>query len=208
MFKYVAILASLMGAAAFVPASRVSTRSSLKMNFKDEIGVIPPTGFFDPLGLSANIDQDTFNGYREAELKHGRVAMLAVVGYLTQAVFRLPGYIVPPGTKLPGTIDLDGTTFDAIPNGVAAIGAVSSLGWLQIITLIGYMELIAVEKKEGSYPGDYGFNFLPFIKEEQQSTYRLRELQNGRIAMLGAMELIVHDLTKPVGESLFTIQHF
>jgi len=139
---------------------------------------------------------------------HGRVAMLAVVGYLTQAVFRLPGYIVPPGTKIPGTIDLDGTTFDAIPNGVAAIGAVSSLGWLQIITLIGYMELIAVEKKEGSYPGDYGFNFLPFIKEEQQSTYRLRELQNGRIAMLGAMELIVHDLTKPVGESLFTIQHF
>jgi hypothetical protein len=37
-----------------------------------------PTGFFDPLGLSSNIDQETFDQYRTAELKHGRVAQLAV----------------------------------------------------------------------------------------------------------------------------------
>ena len=65
------------------------------------------------------------------ELKHGRVAMLAVTGYLIQAVARFPG-----------TIDLDGTTFDSIPNGVGAIGAVPTLGWLQIIGSVGYWELV------------------------------------------------------------------
>lgn len=52
--------------------------------------------------------------------------MLAVVGYLVQESLRFPG-----------TIDLDGTTFQSIPNGVAAIGAVPSLGWLQITASIG-----------------------------------------------------------------------
>lgn len=52
--------------------------------------------------------------------------MLAVTGYVIQAFFRLPG-----------AIDLDGTTFQSIPNGVAAVGAISSFGWLQIVASIG-----------------------------------------------------------------------
>jgi hypothetical protein len=78
------------------------------------------------LGLSADGDQAVFDRRRAVELKHGRVAMLAVTGYLIQAVSRLPG-----------NIDLDGTTFDSVPNGIAAIGAVPSFGWLQIILSIG-----------------------------------------------------------------------
>jgi hypothetical protein len=49
-------------------------------SYENELGVIEPTGFFDPFKLSANIDQATFDQYRAAELKHGRVAMLAVIG--------------------------------------------------------------------------------------------------------------------------------
>lgn len=47
------------------------------------VGASAPLGFFDPLGL-AKCSQETLNNYREAELKHGRTAMLAVVGFLTQ----------------------------------------------------------------------------------------------------------------------------
>jgi hypothetical protein len=209
MFKFIAILASLATATAFLPVSRVSTRSALQMGYENEIGALPPTGFWDPLGLSKNIDQDTFDNYRECEIKHGRVSMLAVVGYLVQSVYRLPGYIVPPGTKLPGTVDLDGTTFDSLPNGVEAIGAVTSQGWLQIIILIGWLDLVVFDKKAGTAPGDYGIAFQNFIKtDKEKDAYRLRELQNGRLAMLASIELIVHDLSKPAGESLFTLQHF
>ena len=124
-------------AVAFAPMAR-SPRSSLKMSYENEIGALPPTGFWDPLGLSKDIDAATFRNYREAELKHGRVAQLAVIGYLVQESYRLPG-----------AIDLDGTTFASIPNGVAAIGAVSSLGWLQIVASIGYWELVGWEDRKG-----------------------------------------------------------
>lgn len=49
----------------------------------DMVGASAPLGFFDPLGL-AKCSEETLNTYREAELKHGRTAMLAVVGFLTQ----------------------------------------------------------------------------------------------------------------------------
>ena len=54
------------------------------MQFDNEIGALPPTGYWDPLGLSADGDAEKFKNYREIELKHGRVAMLAVTGYLVQ----------------------------------------------------------------------------------------------------------------------------
>lgn len=81
--------------------------------------------FFDPAGLSNGIDQATFDQYRTAELKHGRVAQLAVLGYIAPEIYRFPGDIAP------------GITFASIPNGVAAIDAIPALGWAQIIFLIG-----------------------------------------------------------------------
>ncbi len=42
-------------------------------------------GFFDPLGILTDGNQETFDDLREKEIKHGRVSMLAVVGYLTTA---------------------------------------------------------------------------------------------------------------------------
>lgn len=59
--------------AAFMPA-RVSRTSTLQMASIDrDTGVLKPTGFWDPLGLAKDIDEATFEKYRTAELKHGRV---------------------------------------------------------------------------------------------------------------------------------------
>merc|ERR1712194_486345 len=46
------------------------------------VGAIDPVGFFDPLGFAEKADDNTLRRYREAELTHGRVAMLAAVGFL------------------------------------------------------------------------------------------------------------------------------
>ena len=35
-----------------------------------------------------------------------------------------------------------------------------------------------------------------------------KEIQNGRLSMLGIMELLTHDVAKPAGEGLFTLHHF
>ena len=60
MFRAIAILASIVGAAAFAPAGRMARSSSLKMDFSGEAGVTQPVGFFDPWGLSKDIDAETF----------------------------------------------------------------------------------------------------------------------------------------------------
>ena len=48
------VLILIFIATAFVPIAR-SARSSLKMNFaNDEIGILKPVGFFDPLGKNSD----------------------------------------------------------------------------------------------------------------------------------------------------------
>jgi hypothetical protein len=65
-----AIAASLLASAtAFAPASQGKAFSSLKMSYENELGAIAPVGFFDPLGLSTNIDQETFDKWRVSEVK-------------------------------------------------------------------------------------------------------------------------------------------
>ena len=44
-----------------------------------ELGVQAPVGFWDPLGLSADGDMDTFKRRRAVELKHGRICRLVYI---------------------------------------------------------------------------------------------------------------------------------
>ena len=71
MFKSLVLLASLVGAAAFAPQTSRVSASALKMDFKGEVGVQPPLGFWDPLGLLKNADQQRFDNLRRYEVKHG-----------------------------------------------------------------------------------------------------------------------------------------
>jgi hypothetical protein len=132
MKSVAAALALLLGStSAFAPAS-TNSRSSSSLSataFGDRAGVIFPTGYFDPLNLATS--EGKFEKFRAAELKHGRVAMLAVVGY-----------VVPEFYRFGGTIDLN-LKFADIPNGIAALSAVPALGWLQIFILIGAVETVS-----------------------------------------------------------------
>eukprot|EP00600_Ochromonadales_sp_CCMP1393_P006763 CAMPEP_0174967658 /NCGR_PEP_ID=MMETSP0004_2-20121128/7704_1 /TAXON_ID=420556 /ORGANISM="Ochromonas sp., Strain CCMP1393" /LENGTH=198 /DNA_ID=CAMNT_0016216811 /DNA_START=50 /DNA_END=646 /DNA_ORIENTATION=+ len=198
MFKYIAILASLASVSAFVGVPRAARSSAaLKMSFEDELGVLPPVGFWDPLGLASDGDEEKFARRREVELKHGRVAMAAVTGYLVAEVCRFPG-----------AIDLDGTTFASIPNGVGAIKAIPAFGWFQIAASVGYWEIFGWQKASDE-AGDFGTGYFGKSLEGEEKAEKLtKELQNGRLAMLGIMELLTHDVAKPAGESLFDWHHF
>mmetsp|Transcript_5841 Transcript_5841/g.12978 ORF Transcript_5841/g.12978 Transcript_5841/m.12978 type:complete len:196 (+) Transcript_5841:49-636(+) len=166
------IIASLAcSAAAFAPAQ--TGRASTAVNgFENELGVIAPTGFFDPLGLSKNISQEKFDEYRTAELKHGRAAMLAVLGYIAPETYRF-GFDIAPGVST-----------NDIPNGVAAIDFIPALGWAQMIFLIGAVDYWGVL-------GDFGFG-KPDLGDKEDER-KLQELQHGRLAMLAFLELLRHD---------------
>ena len=51
--------------------------------FENELGVQDPVGFWDPAGFTADGSVEDFKRRRQTEIKHGRIAMLATMGYIT-----------------------------------------------------------------------------------------------------------------------------
>ena len=58
--------------------------------------VLIARGFWDPLGFTADGDVAAFRRRRSVELKHGRISMLATMGYITPEVAgKFPGFLSP-----------------------------------------------------------------------------------------------------------------
>ena len=93
MSKSVAALALLESVSAFqAPAMKASTKAvSATMFAEGDIGVTPPLGVYDPLGL---IETKDMRRFEIMEIKHGRAAMLGFLHViLIHAGYRLPGYL-------------------------------------------------------------------------------------------------------------------
>ena len=186
-----AILATLIAsAAAFAPAKQAATSTALNMAFEEELGAQPPLGFWDPLGIAARSDQNNFDRLRYVEIKHGRISMLAVVGYL----------VTEAGIRLPGDISLDGTSFADIPSGFDALGALSEGGKVQLLGFIGFLELFVMKDIEGTgneHVGDFRNGALDYgwdsFDEETKLQKRAIELNQGRAAQMGILALMVHE---------------
>ena len=183
-----AVLASLIAAAsAFAPAKQAATKTSLN-SFENELGAQPPLGFFDPLGLVADGDQEKFDRLRYVEIKHGRICMLGVVGYLVNKA----------GIYLPGDIDYSGTKFSDLGSGWDASTAVPVAGALQVFAFVGFLELAVMKDiTGGEFPGDFRNGALDFgwdtFDEETKLQKRAIELNNGRAAQMGMLGLMIHD---------------
>mmetsp|Transcript_43122 Transcript_43122/g.48222 ORF Transcript_43122/g.48222 Transcript_43122/m.48222 type:complete len:206 (-) Transcript_43122:304-921(-) len=189
------ILASILASAvAFAPTRQSTKLSSSLQAFEDELGAQPPLGFFDPLGLVEDGDQDKFERLRYTEIKHGRISMLAFLGNI----------ITRPGADihLPGNIDKAGDAFASYPNGWAAIqgpDAIPGSGLAQLIVFIAVLELAVMKDVtgQGEFVGDFRNGSLDFgwdkFSEETKLQKRGIELNNGRAAMLGILGLMVHE---------------
>mmetsp|Transcript_15704 Transcript_15704/g.23084 ORF Transcript_15704/g.23084 Transcript_15704/m.23084 type:complete len:214 (-) Transcript_15704:257-898(-) len=193
MFTKIVALSAVAGmASAFVPAMPVAgvakSSSALKMSFESELGAQPPLGFFDPLGLLKNADEERFNKLRYTEIKHGRICMLAILGHIVTAA----------GVRLPGMLsNSEGIAFADVPAGLAALGKIPPLGFAQIVAFIGFLELGVMIQREGSFPGDMTNPAPPdaweALDEETQLKKRAIELNNGRAAQMGILALMVHE---------------
>merc|ERR1712023_162715 len=104
IMRVLAFLSLLATVAAFIPASfnapaPTSRGRNVMMRaegaFPDEPGVDTTgyIGYFDPLGLTADGDIEKFNRVRAIEIKHGRIAMLAMTHTFVTYFFTIPGYL-------------------------------------------------------------------------------------------------------------------
>merc|ERR1712012_1152416 len=158
--------------------------------FEGELGVQPPFGFWDPLGMSSDGDLESFKRRRATELKHGRVSMLACLGYISPEYFKFPGYCSPSSSL----------TFSDIPNGLAALSKVPGAGWLQMIAFVGAMEKGFLQHDPARAPGDFanaGALGVPNGKITSQGEARTRklnaEIANGRLAMMAIIGMFYQD---------------
>jgi len=201
MMRLALVLAS---AVAFSPAPRSSHRpvsmmageKSLAMPFLPKPagcdGSLPGDVGFDPLGLS-NIDPaslpqivppaasmsgaeplPTMYWMREAELKHGRLCMLALVGFST----------VDMGFTFPGA-EYQGLTSVAAHDVNVANGnmgfLLSVIAVLEIISGVGISQ---ASKGSDRAPGDFAVDPLNFCSNEENTMkYKTMEITHCRLAM-------------------------
>mmetsp|Transcript_17466 Transcript_17466/g.35903 ORF Transcript_17466/g.35903 Transcript_17466/m.35903 type:complete len:208 (+) Transcript_17466:187-810(+) len=183
--KTAAILSLLVAsAAAFAPQQQAARSTSLSA-FDSEVGAQQPLGFWDPLNMLDGVDQDRFDRLRYVEIKHGRIAMLAVLGHIHTTF----------GARVPGNIDYSGTSFASVKTGIAGIKDIPNEGLLQIFAFIGFLELFVMKDRGmGEYPGDLRNGMFTWkASEEEMLQKRAIELNNGRAAQMGILGLMVHE---------------
>lgn len=186
MSRIFAFLAVLVMASAFQPArfSRSNSRSVTMMADKSKslpfmaqpanlVGLAGNVGF-DPVGFSNWID---VKWLREAELKHARICMLAVAGFIfTDLGIHLPGDVHDVASAAAHDV--------AVKNG--ALGQI--LLWTSAFEMISTKAVFQMmEGRSDRAPGDFGFDPLKFSAGKSDAVKEdlaLKELQNGRLAML------------------------
>lgn len=144
---------------------------------------------FDPLGLAANPDRLKF--MREAEVKHGRIAMLAALGWpMAEALHNKLAYfahlkpLLQYGGRVPSLLNggLGHTLADYWPYMFATL---AFGGAVEAFTQYDKKEAanMGVERQ----PGNFGYDPLNFYTNkdaETKSSLELSEIKHGRLAML------------------------
>ncbi|CAM9198829.1 unnamed protein product [Discosporangium mesarthrocarpum] len=199
-----AVMATLGCANAFVPSAPLSnvgrsvskTRMAAEMSKSLPMLPRPPlldgsmagdVGF-DPLGLSESqgVGVDLY-WLREAELKHGRVAMLAVTGTLwCDQVGSLPGF--PSGTN---QVELFWQVFAEKPQYIAA-----GIIFIGIAELISGVATTTGRETGERAPGDFGIDPLK-LSEKPESFKRMQtqEIKHCRLAMWAAAGQLLQGVT-------------
>ena len=202
---------------AFTPSVSKNVKTSLSGG-KDDLQTLavasnPVLKFYDPLNV-ADMDfydtgSDATIGFlRHAEIKHGRVAMAAFVGYCVQSNFKFPWAMSLSGESFPSTDLSPEAQWDAIP---------ANAKW-QIFTVIAALEIwdelggaklphYMNGRKPGQYPPFDVFrenvHWVPDLfdpaglskkaSEEKKSKGLVAEINNGRLAMIGIFGFISAD---------------
>jgi len=175
-------------------------------------GVTAPLGFFDPVGLSTDVSEGRLLFLREAELKHGRVCMLAFLGILVGENYH---------PLFGGNVDMPaGKHFTATGGDIFWVAA-----YLQTIFMIGFEEKrTAFPVIEGQFitglkpndnpetfaatgggrvPGDLGFDPLGLKPKKEADLVQMqnKELNNGRMAMIAVLGILAQEAV--TGEKVF-----
>mmetsp|Transcript_1078 Transcript_1078/g.3978 ORF Transcript_1078/g.3978 Transcript_1078/m.3978 type:complete len:218 (+) Transcript_1078:71-724(+) len=191
MLRSIVALALAASSSAFV-SPQASKAPVAVAAVADMEGITLPIGLFDPLGFSKGCSDEALLWYREAEIKHGRVAMAAFVGFLVNY----------NGITFPFDLDMSGAKFASLGVGspflawdnLADQGKWSIIGFLGILEVLGEVQKPHYTKGGKSGKGALTFYFGEKLISGKSADSKLRsrtaEINNGRLAMVGIMAFI------------------
>eukprot|EP00747_Dinoflagellata_sp_TGD_P150416 gnl/TRDRNA2_/TRDRNA2_177107_c0_seq10.p1 gnl/TRDRNA2_/TRDRNA2_177107_c0~~gnl/TRDRNA2_/TRDRNA2_177107_c0_seq10.p1 ORF type:complete len:214 (+),score=52.97 gnl/TRDRNA2_/TRDRNA2_177107_c0_seq10:382-1023(+) len=158
---------------------------------KTMAGITPPLGYFD-IGFATTAPEGKLRFYREVELKHGRVCMLASLGILVQEKFHplFGGNIDTPAYR----------AFQETP---------LQKFWPLVILAIAIPEMYSVFTfnnpadgystwtiKSDHEPGNLGYDPLGLKPKDPEKYLEMqnKELNNGRLAMIATVGMIGQEI--------------
>jgi len=146
-----------------------------------QVGVTAPLGYFDPLGFCKVGDYEGFHKLRSAELKHGRVAMMAAAGTAFAHYVKFPG-------------------FDKVPAGLGVFGDPAIIvAFFTLFPLAGFIEIIYWKDDLSKEPGNFGdpagwagtgLGGAGSYSDDMRN----KELNNGRMAMFSILGIFLAEL--------------
>ncbi|CEL98288.1 unnamed protein product [Vitrella brassicaformis CCMP3155] len=160
-------------------------------------GSLPGDFGFDPVGFSNNLprtwliggDERSLKWYREAELVHSRVAMLAALGWIFPEIWHLPGNAAV------------GVDAFAETNPWKALTTVPKEGLWQIAGTVSAIEFFRLRRvvRGEKEAGDLGLGqgegrWNPFgfaFDEDEYYRMQVREIKNGRLAMIAIIGMML-----------------
>jgi hypothetical protein len=153
-------------------------------------GATKPLGFFDPLGFSKNKQQHELVKLRESEIKHGRWGMISSLAIpVTELVSHKQAIHVLDNA--------DVITLSVFLTIIASCEFQTILiGWENPYNNSNKYFLM----KENYKPGDVGFSLPKKFLNKDDEFMLNAELNNGRLAMIGSLGMIVQELVtnKPI----------
>jgi hypothetical protein len=176
-------------------AKQLTTSNSFDIT--QQRGVMAPMGvpgesYWDPVGFCDDCDLATFRQYRAAELKHGRVCMMATLGLIVQASGTRFNFAWPYESQY------------SLENAPSGIGVFSEYGpqaaWFGVLILLaGFVEVCLWRQEDDAAPGDFG-DFAKFAEQWYQGAdsnpqiakqFEDSELAHGRLAMFAFTGTVV-----------------
>lgn len=150
---------------------------------------------FDPFNFAVGDDTQGLYTMREAEVKHGRIAMLAAIGWVISEVlykpiarmFHLPS-LLGHGDKVPSLLN-------------GGLETISPVYWTTVLGLAGGLEAWSMSKDTKPLASDYGFDSFGFYPKDNagQERMQLAEIKNGRLAMIAVTGFAYQELFTNVG---------
>merc|ERR1719163_2727381 len=154
-------------------------------------GALAPVGNFDPFNLLDGKTFDQVRTWREAELAHGRVGMLAAAGFLVQEKFH-PLFNADGGPAIEQFDKLPPIMWVLITLGIGACESYRiSVGWSNPSEPNHVFQKLRPEY----VPGDIGFDPLG-LKPDDPEEFKImqtKELQHGRLGMIAAAGFLAQE---------------